>query len=153
MKLRGIFALFTIVVMVKATWWSAAVQPLVLSLGAVMTATNSDVLDAHSFEWKELWEGFKEWIQIPFGGGENRKEKLRPLKERTNKDRYRRSVYANEATEGETMETEGTYEEITNKEETTMNHEIPEIDENAPEGVTAEEKSLLKLMFDDFWRA
>ena len=125
MKLRGIFALFTIVVMVKATWWTAAVQPVILSLGAVMSATNSDVLDAHSFEWRELYESFKEWIQIPFGGGGKKTEKLRPLNERTNKDNYRRSVYYNEADEGESRITEGIYEEIKNDVKATNDEAVP----------------------------
>ena len=39
------FALFTLIVTVKGAWWSAAVQPFILSLGAVMSAIDSDVLD------------------------------------------------------------------------------------------------------------
>ena len=45
MKLKDIFALFTLSVIVKGTWWAAAVKPIILSLGAVLTAIDKDVLD------------------------------------------------------------------------------------------------------------
>ena len=45
MKLKVIFALYTLSVIVKGMWWTAAVQPVILSLGAVFTAINLDVLD------------------------------------------------------------------------------------------------------------
>ena len=45
MRLRGIFALFTLVVMAKGAWWVAAVQPVILSIGAFLTAIDLDVLD------------------------------------------------------------------------------------------------------------
>ena len=56
MKLKGVFALLSLSVMVKGTWWSAAVQPLILSLGAIMGAIDLDVLDVQpmKFEWKKL---------------------------------------------------------------------------------------------------
>ena len=40
--------------MVKGTWWAAAVQPVILSLGAVLAAINQDVFDINSIEWKNL---------------------------------------------------------------------------------------------------
>ena len=43
--LRGIVALATLIVMVKGAWWAAAVQPVVLSLGAILTAVDLDVLN------------------------------------------------------------------------------------------------------------
>ena len=54
MKLLAIFALFQLIVFVKSTWWAAAVQPVILSIGAVFTALNSDVLnfDAQPIEWR-----------------------------------------------------------------------------------------------------
>ena len=45
MKLKSIFALFTLSVMVKGTWLAAVVQPVILSLGAVLGALDLDVLD------------------------------------------------------------------------------------------------------------
>ena len=45
MKLKGVFALLSLSVMVKGTWWSAAVQPIILSLGAIMGAIDLDVLE------------------------------------------------------------------------------------------------------------
>ena len=48
MKLIGIIALFTLIVMVKGSWWAAAVQPVILSLGAVLSAIDLDVLDTQS---------------------------------------------------------------------------------------------------------
>ena len=43
MKLISIFALFTLSSIVKGTWWAAAVQPVILSLGAVLTALDLDL--------------------------------------------------------------------------------------------------------------
>ena len=45
MKLSAIFALFTLNLVVKATWWAAAAQPVILSLGAVLAAFDLDVLN------------------------------------------------------------------------------------------------------------
>ena len=45
MNLRDIFALFTLCVMVNSAWWAAALQPVILSLGAVLSAVDKDVLD------------------------------------------------------------------------------------------------------------
>ena len=45
MKLRNIFTVFAIFVMVRGTWWAAAVQPVILSLGTVLSAVDLDVLD------------------------------------------------------------------------------------------------------------
>ena len=60
MKLSTIFALFTLSLVVKATWWAAAAQPVILSLGAVLAAIDLDVLnmDAQTIEWKN-WLGFR----------------------------------------------------------------------------------------------
>ena len=45
MKLNTIFALFTLIVMVKGAWWAAAVQPVLLGLGAIFSAIDSEVVD------------------------------------------------------------------------------------------------------------
>ena len=45
MKLFDIPALFALIVMVKGTLWAAAVQPVILSIGALLTAIDLDVLD------------------------------------------------------------------------------------------------------------
>ena len=45
MKFRDIFALFTLSVMVNGAFWAAAVQPVLLSLGAMLAAVDMDVLD------------------------------------------------------------------------------------------------------------
>ena len=54
MKLSDIFVLITLSVMVEGAWWAAAVQPVILSLGAIWTALDSDVLDTKSIEFKKL---------------------------------------------------------------------------------------------------
>ena len=59
MKLIDIFALFTLSVIVKSAWWAAAVQPVILSLGAVLSAIDLDVLDVQPVKWKN-WLPFKE---------------------------------------------------------------------------------------------
>ena len=52
MKLIGIFALFTLSTIVEGAIWAAAVQPVILTLGAIFTAIDQDVLDVQSIEWK-----------------------------------------------------------------------------------------------------
>ena len=52
MKLREVFALFTLSMVVKGSLWAVAVQPVILSLGAMMAAVDQDVLDVHFFDWK-----------------------------------------------------------------------------------------------------
>ena len=44
MKFAGVIFLFAISVMVRGNWWTAAVQPVMLSLG-LLAAIDSDVLD------------------------------------------------------------------------------------------------------------
>ena len=45
MQLNTLFALFTLIVIVKGAWWAAAVQPVLLGLGAVFSAIDSEVLN------------------------------------------------------------------------------------------------------------
>ena len=54
MKLKVIFALYTLSVIVKGTWWTAAVQPFILSLGSVFAAIDQDVLDIEPIQWRNL---------------------------------------------------------------------------------------------------
>ena len=51
MKLKVILALFTLSVVVKGTWWAAAAQPVILSLGAMLAAVD---LDLEPIEWRNL---------------------------------------------------------------------------------------------------
>ena len=46
MKLKVLFAILSLSVIVKGAFWTAAVQPLVLGLGAMLGAVDLDVLDA-----------------------------------------------------------------------------------------------------------
>ena len=52
MKLSDIVALLTLSVMVKGAWL-AAVQPVILSIGALLSAIDLDVLD-EKIEWKNF---------------------------------------------------------------------------------------------------
>ena len=54
MKLQFIFALFTLIFTVKGAWWTAAVQPVILSIGAVLSAIDLDILDVQPLEWTKL---------------------------------------------------------------------------------------------------
>ena len=54
MKLSSIFVLITIIATVKGAWWAAAVQPVILGFGAILTALNQDGLDVESIELKNL---------------------------------------------------------------------------------------------------
>ena len=49
MKLKLIFVFFTLTVVAKSLWL-AAVQPVLLSIGAVLTVINQDVLETQPFE-------------------------------------------------------------------------------------------------------
>ena len=51
MKLTLLFALTTLSVMVKSAFWAAAVQPVILSLGAILSAVDLDVLDVQPIKW------------------------------------------------------------------------------------------------------
>ena len=54
MKLRVIFALATLMVMVNGAWWAAAaVQPVLLSLGAMLGAIDLEVLNLQPIELKK----------------------------------------------------------------------------------------------------
>ena len=55
MKLRDILALFTLIIMVRGAWFAATVQPIILSLGAVLSAVDLDVLDVQL-------NGIKSWL-------------------------------------------------------------------------------------------
>ena len=52
MRIREVFTLFALSVIVKGSLWAAAVQPIILSLGAMMAAVDQDVLNVHFFDWK-----------------------------------------------------------------------------------------------------
>ena len=45
MKIIDILVLFSLSIIVKGTWWAAAVQPVILSIGAVFAAIDLDILD------------------------------------------------------------------------------------------------------------
>ena len=45
MNLITIFALITLALTVRGAWWAAAVQPVILGFGALLTAFNQDLLD------------------------------------------------------------------------------------------------------------
>ena len=45
MKFVSIVAFLALIKMVKGAWWAAAVQPLILSLGAVLGTLDLDVLE------------------------------------------------------------------------------------------------------------
>ena len=57
MKLRTILAILTLGVMVKG-FWAAAVQPVLLSLGAVFTALDLEALDMEPIGLKSYWMSF-----------------------------------------------------------------------------------------------
>ena len=45
MKVSSIFALISLIVVVKGTWWTAVAHPVILSLGAILGALDLDVLN------------------------------------------------------------------------------------------------------------
>ena len=58
MKLLDILVLLTLSVVVKGTWWATAVQPVILSMGAILAAIDLDTLNLQPIEW-ENWQIFK----------------------------------------------------------------------------------------------
>ena len=52
MKLSGILALLILCVIVKGTFLSAVVQPLILGFGAVLGTISLNDVDLQSIEWK-----------------------------------------------------------------------------------------------------
>ena len=59
MKLISILALYALSVMVNGAWWIAAVQPVILSMGAVFAALDLDLqpmldLQPSDFNFKKL---------------------------------------------------------------------------------------------------
>ena len=46
MKVASIFVSFSLIVIVNGALWAAVVQPVILTLGAVLGAIDLDVLDA-----------------------------------------------------------------------------------------------------------
>ena len=57
MKLSEIIVLFGVFVMANGAWWAAAVQPVILSIGALFAALDLDletVIDTKPFELRKL---------------------------------------------------------------------------------------------------
>ena len=52
MKLRDIVATIILSMTVNGVWLAAAVQPVILSLGAVLSAIDLDLLDVQTIEFK-----------------------------------------------------------------------------------------------------
>ena len=63
MRLLDIFALFGLSVMVNGAWWAAAMQPVLLSVGAVFAAFDLDLepfLNAKPIDFRNLMAPKKE---------------------------------------------------------------------------------------------
>ena len=55
MRLKAILIpLITLFGIVQGAWWAAAVQPVVLSLGAILGALDLEVIDLQPIQWKKL---------------------------------------------------------------------------------------------------
>ena len=52
-------------VIVKGTWWISALQPVILSLGAIKAVVDLDVLEGESFELKYWLSSKKEQDETP----------------------------------------------------------------------------------------
>ena len=59
MKGSCVFAVLTVSVVVNGAWWTAAIQPLVLSFGAAFAAFNLDVQPLFDIDLKS-WRIFKQ---------------------------------------------------------------------------------------------
>ena len=54
MKTSCIFAVFALSVFVEGAFWAAAVQPIILSIGAAFAALNIDAQPFLDVDWKNL---------------------------------------------------------------------------------------------------
>ena len=70
MKLKLIFVFLTLTLVAKGFWLAAAVQPVLLSLGAVLTVLNQDALDIQPIEMKN-------WL--PFAKKSKKYEETPPI--------------------------------------------------------------------------
>ena len=59
MKGSCVFAVLTLSVVVNGAWWTAAIQPIVLSFGAAFAAFNLDVQPLFDYDLKS-WRIFKQ---------------------------------------------------------------------------------------------
>ena len=72
MKLSEIVVLFGVFVMAKGAWWAAAVQPVILSIGALFAALDLDIepiIDTKPFQLRKLLT-FKNEKDRPITDGE-----------------------------------------------------------------------------------
>ena len=58
MKFITILTLFSLSIIVKGAWWTAAMQPVILGFGAAFAAHDHEVLDTNLFDWSS----FTKWI-------------------------------------------------------------------------------------------
>ena len=52
MKASCLFAVLTLSLVVNGAWWTAAIQPILLSFGAAFAALNLDVQPLLDIDWK-----------------------------------------------------------------------------------------------------
>ena len=55
MKLFSIIALFTISFVVEGAFWASAVQPVILGIGALLSAIDLEVIDIEPIEWSNIF--------------------------------------------------------------------------------------------------
>ena len=67
MKLRSILAVFTLLVAVKGAWMAAIVSPVMLGIGAVLSAIDKEVLNVHPIGCPCCSHSFSSWKSwLPF---------------------------------------------------------------------------------------
>ena len=69
MKLRGLLALFSLIVIVKGNLFATAVKPIILGFGAILAAVDLDVVDVQPIVWKN-------WL--PFVNKQSKSETKEP---------------------------------------------------------------------------
>ena len=65
MKLGSIFALFTLSTIVKGAWFIAAVQPVILSIGAILAAIDLDVIDIQPIKFRNFFAETRHKEDLP----------------------------------------------------------------------------------------
>ena len=134
MKLTSILALFTLIAIVKGSWLTAAVQPVILSLGAVLTSIDSDLadmLDVQTIEWKKYLPFINKQDKQEAQPAEKSKTKKKKKKEQTVGDKF---VEIDPEKNKKEEDTKYVNEEPDINEEL-LKEEIKQLHENAKKGI------------------
>ena len=116
MKILLIFALFALSVVVKGSWWAAAVQPIILSFGALFAALDLDLEPLLNVNLLDL----REWMKA---NGKYNEEEYEIMEEEVREENeiveeMRRNVLNLNVTNSDPWDGKYSYKNVTGKEST-----------------------------------